>query len=149
MARLRQVAFRRIVRERFFLGPRVLSTQRPSAAVEPLSILSPLTVGLAGQEWCPYSVAEASADQRQDDAGSLCFDTAPLAADLWIVGVATLALRIAADAPQAMVAARLTSVAPDGVSALITYGLLNLSHRDSHEHPAALTPDDTKLSAYT
>ena len=36
-----------------------------------------------------------------------------------------------------MIAARLEDVAPDGSSTLVTYGLLNLTHRDGHEHPEA------------
>ena len=39
-----------------------------------------------------------------------------------------------------MIAARLEDVAPDGSSTLVTYGLLNLTHRDGHEHPQALVP---------
>ncbi len=39
-----------------------------------------------------------------------------------------------------MIAARLEDVAPDGSSTLVTYGLLNLTHRDSHEAPEPLTP---------
>ena len=47
---------------------------------------------------------------------------------------------MSADRPQAHLTARLCDVAPDGTSALITYGPLNLTHRDSHEHPTALEP---------
>ena len=39
-----------------------------------------------------------------------------------------------------MIAARLEDVAPDGSSTLVTYGLLNLTHRDSHEHPRRWSP---------
>jgi hypothetical protein len=39
-----------------------------------------------------------------------------------------------------MVGVRLTDVAPDGTSALISFGILNLSHRDGHEHPAPMMP---------
>ena len=35
---------------------------------------------------------------------------------------------------------RLCAVAPDGASLLVTRGLLNLTHRDSHEHVAPLEP---------
>ena len=42
-----------------------------------------------------------------------------------------------------MIAARLEDVAPDGSSTLVTYGLLNLTHRDGHEHPQALEPGRT------
>lgn len=107
-------------------------------------VSSPLTTGLRAQEWCPYGqgniAAEGAMDQREDDAGSLCFDTAPLTDALPIMGTARLTLRIAADRPQAMVAARLTSVAPDGASAFLTFALLNLAHRSSHEHPEPLVP---------
>jgi hypothetical protein len=38
---------------------------------------------------------------------------------------------------------KLCDVAPDGTSLLVTRGMLNLTHRDSHEHPAALIPGET------
>ena len=37
--------------------------------------------------------------------------------------------------PHANLCARLCDVYPDGTSALMTYGVLNLSHRNSHERP--------------
>ena len=39
-----------------------------------------------------------------------------------------------------MVAVRLTDVSPDGTSALVSFGILNLAHRDTHEHPSPLRP---------
>ena len=42
----------------------------------------------------------------------------------------------------AKLAVRLTEVLPDGKSWLISYGVLNLTHRDSHEHPTALKPGE-------
>jgi hypothetical protein len=36
--------------------------------------------------------------------------------------------------------ARLTDVAPDGTSAQVSAGILNLTHRRSHEHPEPLVP---------
>lgn len=110
----------------------------------PLAISSPQTVGMKGQEWCPYGQgrisAEGATDQREDDGASLCLEGAPLAKKLNIVGEGRVHLRIAADRPQAMVAVRLCDVAVDGTSALVAFGLLNLAHRDSHEHPSALKP---------
>jgi hypothetical protein len=38
------------------------------------------------------------------------------------------------------VAVRLCDVAPDGASSLVSWGLLNLTHRDSHEFPVLLEP---------
>lgn len=124
-------------------GTRLLE-RKPRAKSERLAICSPQTVGMKSQEWCPYGqgrvAAEGATDQREDDGGSLCFDTAPLKGALNLVGNSLLRLRVAADRPQALVAARLTDVAPDGTSALITFGILNLAHRDSHEFPEPLRP---------
>ena len=39
-----------------------------------------------------------------------------------------------------MIAVRLNDVAPDGASTRVTYGLLNLTHRDGHGEPAPLEP---------
>ena len=49
-------------------------------------------------------------------------------------------LELAVDRPVALVAARLSDVAPDGAATRVSYGLLNLTHRESHEHPTALEP---------
>jgi putative CocE/NonD family hydrolase len=125
----------------FHLGDRTLA-ERPGRDAPVLSVRSPETVGLKGQEWCPYGQgrisAEGATDQREDDGGSLCFDSAPLERALDIVGETKVHLRVAADRPQAMVAARLEDVAADGTSALVSFGVLNLSHRDGHESPVPL-----------
>ena len=49
-------------------------------------------------------------------------------------------LTLTADRPQAQIAVRLCHVHPDGASTRITWGVLNLSHRDSHADPAPLVP---------
>ncbi|MDB5665702.1 CocE/NonD family hydrolase [Cypionkella sp.] len=107
-------------------------------------VRSPQTTGIKAQEWCPYGqgriAAEGATDQREDDAGSLCFDSAPLTEPLMIVGAPVLRLRVAANQPQAVMAVRLNTVAPDGTSGMVTFGLLNLAHRDSHEFPEPLEP---------
>ncbi|MFG6179222.1 CocE/NonD family hydrolase C-terminal non-catalytic domain-containing protein [Halomonas sp. THAF12] len=71
-----------------------------------------------------------------EDGGSLCFDTPPLEAVLEILGQAVVELELAADRPQAMVAVRLSDIAPDGSVTRVTYGLLNLSHRHGHRRPS-------------
>ncbi|MCC5859455.1 MAG: peptidase S15, partial [Ectothiorhodospiraceae bacterium] len=64
----------------------------------------------------------------------------PLQAPLEILGAAVVELELQADRPVAMVAARLSDVAPDDKATRVTYGLLNLTHRDSSETPAPLEP---------
>ena len=59
---------------------------------------------------------------------------------LEILGFPEVELALAADRPLALVAVRLCDVAPDGASLLVTRGLLNLTHRDSHEHPSRSCP---------
>ena len=94
-----------------------------------------------GGKWCSYAQpGDQPGDQRRDDAGSLVFETAPLAEDLDIAGDARLSLTFRVDRPVAQVAARLVDVAPDGSGTRVSYGLLNLTHRDSHEHPEPLEP---------
>ncbi|MCF3974654.1 CocE/NonD family hydrolase [Paracoccus salsus] len=105
------------------------------------AISSPLWVGRHGGKWCSYAhVGDQPSDQRRDDAGSLTFETDPLPASLHMVGDPILTLTFTADRPVAQVALRLVDVAPDGAATRVSYGLLNLTHRDSHEHPRPLKP---------
>lgn len=131
-----------VVRRQYHLGPCGELSEAAGQAGEMLrTIRSPLTVGMAGGKWCSYATpGDQPVDQRRDDAGSLVFETAPLEAPLDIVGDARLVLTVAADRPVAMAAARLVDVAPDGSATRVSYGLLNLTHRESHEKPEPLEP---------
>jgi uncharacterized protein len=118
-------------------------SEKAEASV-PLILHSPQTTGIAGGEWCAYGLGkvapELPLDQRIDDAGSLVFDTGPLEEALTLIGAPLLTLTIASDKPQAFVVARLSDVAPDGAATRVSYGVLNLTHRDSHAAPQALEP---------
>jgi hypothetical protein len=107
-------------------------------------ISSPQTTGLAGGEWCPYGLGkvapEMPLDQRIDDAGSLVFDSPILDKQLFLVGGPMAHLALAVDRPVALVCVRVCDVAPDGQVTKVTYGLLNLTHRESHAAPATLEP---------
>jgi len=110
----------------------------PDAA---MPVLSPLTTGMASSDWCPYGLGnDMPVDQRPDDGGSLCFDSAPLERDTDMLGAALVTLEVSADKPNAMLCLRLNDVAPDGTSVRVTYGMLNLSHRDGHVDPQPLVP---------
>jgi len=130
----------KITPRRLHLSAGQTLTDHPGTTAD-LSINSPLTVGNAAGEVGRYGEdADWPTDQREDDAGSLVFTTAPLAERMEILGAPRLRLRFCSDKPQALVAVRLNDVAPDGASTRVTLGLLNLTHRDSHEHPTPLTP---------
>ena len=119
-----------------------LTRTTPRKAGAPRSVCSPLTTGLAAGEWCAYGLGkiapELTLDQRGDDGGSLCWDGEILGEAITIVGRPVVKLRLSADKPQAHICVRLNTIHPDGTSERITYGLLNLSHRDSHERPKPL-----------
>ncbi len=109
-----------------------------------LTLRSPQTTGAAAGEYCPIWLGpEAPVDQRLDDGGSLLFETPPLAADVEIFGAPELVLALAVDRPQANLAVRLCDVHPGGEATRVTYGLLNLCHRDSSEKPSPLQPGKT------
>ena len=109
-----------------------------------LTLCSPQTTGAAAGEYCPIWLGpEAPVDQRLDDGGSLLFDTVPLTADIEILGAPELSLTLAVDRPQANLAVRLCDVHPDGQSTRVTYGILNLCHRDGSAKPTPLQPGKT------
>ena len=112
-----------------------------AAAAQELSEQSPLTTGLFAGKWCSYAAGpDLAHDQRQEDGGAEVFDTEPLGECLEILGAPAVELELAADRPVAMVALRLSDVAPDDKATRVTYGLLNLTHREGSESPRPLEP---------
>ncbi|MWD27235.1 CocE/NonD family hydrolase [Aquicoccus sp. SCR17] len=108
-----------------------------------LPVASPQTCGMAAGEYCAIWLGpEMPGDQRGDDAMSVCFTSDPLEAATDVVGAPVIRLRLRSDKPQGQIAVRLNHLHPDGASSRITYGVLNLSHRESHADPAALTPGE-------
>jgi putative CocE/NonD family hydrolase len=99
-------------------------------------------VGLQKPEWLPFPPEGMPGEQTPDDRNSLLFDTDPLDSDLEILGHPIARVRVAADQPVAKLALRLCEVTPEGKSWLVTYGLLNLTHREGDERPAALNPGE-------
>lgn len=104
-------------------------------------IAGSLLNGLDGGAWCPFGApGDFPPDQRREDGLSVCFDTEPLPEAVEVLGTPHIELILEADKPVGMVTARLCDVSPDGESLLVTRGLLNLAHRDSHEAPGPVVP---------
>jgi predicted acyl esterase len=115
---------------------------QPAGPVE-LQHRSALTVGLDAGAWCGYgNDGDTPVDQRREDAGSLTFDAAPLDAPLELLGLARVRLTVFADKPRAFVMARLNDVAPDGTSAVITRGAINLCHSEGRDRPRDVVPGE-------
>jgi predicted acyl esterase len=109
----------------------------------PMLVASPQTCGLAGGEYFPFTFGpELPGDQRDDDARSLCVEAPTMIDPIDILGAPELLVTLSADKPQANIAVRLCDVHPDGASELISYGVLNLTHRNSHEFPEPLVPGE-------
>jgi hypothetical protein len=106
-------------------------------------VQSPLSVGQFAGKWCSYNAPpDLPYDQREEDGGSLIFDGETLTEPVELLGCPAVDLECAVDQPVAMLAARLSDVAPDGRATRISYGLLNLTHRDGHDRPRALVPGE-------
>lgn len=99
--------------------------------------------GAEAGEYCAIWLGpEMPGDQRGDDMLSTIFDSAPAEADTDIFGAPRVTLQMTSDVPQAQIAVRLNHVHPDGATTRITYGVLNLSHRDGSTDPVPLTPGE-------
>jgi putative CocE/NonD family hydrolase len=86
----------------------------------------------------PNRTAQDLLDQRPFEARALTFTTAPLDADVEIVGTTRLVLHAATDAPDVDFCVRLCDVFEDGRSRLLNTGALKGTHRRSHEDPEPL-----------
>jgi uncharacterized protein len=125
------------------IKPLILHLNNAGLDIKPLTlnaqISSPQDAGLTAGEYFPFTFGpELPDEQSEDDRRSVVFDGEPLSAAIDIVGAPQFSFEFACDQPQALIAVRLCEVFPDGRSALITYGYLNLTHHESHENPSAL-----------
>lgn len=128
---------------RYRLGPTHITPDEGEESVQPraLTLQSPLSVGLFAGKWASYAATpDLPSDQREEDGGALVFESHPLEEPLEIFGLPEAELELTADKAVAMVAVRLSDVAPDGKATRVTYGLLNLTHRNGNEEPEPLEP---------
>ncbi|MDV7242391.1 MULTISPECIES: CocE/NonD family hydrolase [Rhodococcus] len=134
-----------VEQRRYTFGRHIL-TETGAAAQEgdeprPLFLQSPMSVGMFAGKWASYAATpDLPSDQREEDGGALVFETESLDEPLEILGLPEVELEVSSDTPVAMLAARLSDVAPNGEATRVTYGVLNLTHRDGSEHPAPLAP---------
>ncbi|WP_284944107.1 CocE/NonD family hydrolase [Acidisoma cladoniae] len=115
--------------EAYYFDDHVLA-RTPSPA-GPLVIDTPQHCGLYAGEWCPLDGGgdgpEFQADNRYDDALSVCFDTPILTDAVAVVGIPSLSLDLALAGKAALLAIRLCEIAPDGTSGRVTFGLHRIS----------------------
>ncbi len=108
---------------------------------DPILICSPQTAGRYAQSWCSYgSAPDQALDQSREDREMTVFLSDPLDEDVEILGFPMLDGEIASDKPVANLIATLSASVPNGKSTLVSFGVLNLTHRDSHSDPAPMAP---------
>lgn len=126
---------------RHTIGPAQDATATASEAGAAMTVRSPLSVGQFAGKWASYNAPpDLPYDQREEDGGSLVFDSEPLAEPVEILGSPSVELDLSVSEPVALVAARLSDVSPDGAATRVSYGILNLTRRDSTESPEPLEP---------
>ncbi|WP_090240183.1 CocE/NonD family hydrolase [Lentibacillus halodurans] len=91
--------------------------------------------------FCPFGQpGDLPADQRLENGKSVVFTSEPFDETIELLGRPVFHANVSVDQENAILAVRLCDKAPTGESTLISWGMLNLTHRDSHEHPEPLMP---------
>ncbi|MEM1048287.1 MAG: CocE/NonD family hydrolase [Pseudomonadota bacterium] len=120
-------------------GDGLLSPQPGQPVLRTIS--SPEDCGIAcGEFFTQKPDAELPGDQRIDDGGSLVFTSGVLSEPIDILGRPRLKLRVSVDKPIANLAVRLIDYHPDGVGHRVSFGVLNLCHRNGNEKPRPMPP---------
>ncbi len=129
--------------ETWHFGPEGSLSEAPSATDGADTVRYDPRVGVASgfHGGGPFNINWAMPlDQRADEPGSVVYSGPVLTDELLVIGQPRLRLHLRSSAPVAAVAAKLCDVAPDGSSALVTKGSLNLTHRASDTTPELLEP---------
>ncbi|RMB82255.1 CocE/NonD family hydrolase [Streptomyces shenzhenensis] len=110
---------------------------------DPVLVRSPLHTGVDAGRFRPAGDdADLPLDQRAEDGRSLCFDF-EVAEETWVLGRPRAQLRLIRPAPRTQLIARVCDIAPDGASALVARGVLELAAPPGREGPAPRTPGGT------
>jgi putative CocE/NonD family hydrolase len=123
----------------FFSTDRTLA-EKPPRYEENAEYQADPTVGVMAGLWDPTAIGLGlPLDQNADDVRSLTYTSAPLPQALEITGSPQATLHVALeDGEDVNLVVKLSEVAPNGHSSLITTGWLKASHHSSHAQPTPL-----------
>ncbi len=91
-----------------------------------------------GAGWHPNGLAR---DLRPDEARGATWTSEPLTEAISVIGIPVAVIHVSTTMPIATCVVRLSEVSPDGTSALVATGVLNLTHRDSDTDPSPMPPE--------
>jgi len=122
---------------RYYLGNHQLVEQVESE--ETVIVSSVQEHGLYAGVYCPFGQpGDLPSDQRIENGLSTVFTSEPLTKPMEILGFPEFTVELESNQKDALLAVRLCDVAPDGSSTRVTWGMLNLTHRNSDEYPEHL-----------
>ncbi|WP_438310563.1 CocE/NonD family hydrolase [Sporosarcina sp. FA9] len=128
-------------RKQYYLSNNQLNEKQVSE--EAIIVSSIQEHGLYSGVFCPFGQpGDLPSDQRIENGLSVVFTSEPVNESVEILGFPEFTVEVASDQRNALIAVRLNDVAPDGSSTRVTWGVLNLTHRNSHEHPEYLEPGE-------
>jgi len=105
------------------------------------TLASPQDCGSSCGEFFPLKPdGDLPSDQRRDDSGSMVFDSGKLHQPIEILGRPRLRLKVSIDKPLGNIAVRLNDIHPTGEVSRVSWGVLNLAHRNGNEFPEPMTP---------
>lgn len=102
-----------------------------------------LSHGMFRGTFCPFGFkGDFPGDQKNEDSKCLCFDSNMFDNDYELIGLPSIDLKLSSNKELANISVRLVDIYPnDGEHILISWGQLNLTHKDSHEFPKLLEKD--------
>jgi len=112
-----------------------LSGRKPN---EPVTVCAPENTGHTSGNWCGYGQVPDGPINQSEEAGMVSFESEPLDEDVDLLGFPVLTAEVSSDVSQANLVAVLSEVLEDGKATRISYGVLNLTHRNSHSNPEPL-----------
>ncbi len=125
-----------------FLAPRGRLAPVPGTGERAEELGYVPTAGVAGGLWSGGLSVGLPGDQRPDEGFSLVFTSEPIEEPVEVLGRPRVILYVSSSAEVAAFVVKLSDVAPDGTSALVSRGILNGTRRHSLAEPSPMVPGE-------
>ena len=123
-----------------FTSLNVSESDSNSGSDDGIVVSVPENTGYTAGNWCGYGQTPDGPIDQSTESAIVCLETESFDNDFELLGFPVLTTEVLSDVPQANLIAVLSEVLENGKANRISYGVLNLTHRNSHENPEPL-PD--------